>query len=150
MKVLAQIGAPDETLWPYNDEPVPHASRLRIVFAAATPHKATAYQTAQPDALAHANESAHGLPLRVRHRLLPRPSVGRGSPDRHRPDAPRLASSRSAAMPCSWSATTSTPVSSSSAIAGPPAGVTRGYGYLPFAYVLGQNASDFWTAQVAA
>ena len=40
MKVLAQIAAPDETLWPYNE------SQFRTqppanVFAAATPHKAT-------------------------------------------------------------------------------------------------------------
>jgi len=26
----------------------------------------------------------------------------------------------------------------------------NGYGYLPFDYVLGQHASDFWTAQTAA
>ena len=87
MKVLAQIGAPDETLWPYNPSQY-RTQPPQSVFAAATPHKATAYQTAQPDALAHANVSVHGLPVRVRDRLLPRAAVGPGGPDRHRPDAP--------------------------------------------------------------
>ena len=148
MKVLAQIGAPDETFWPYNTSQF-RTQPPQSVFAAATPHKATAYQRLN-QTLSHLRMCLHmGFPFVfgidcypelqsaqvARTGIVPMPRPGAQSVGGH------------ALLMVGYNVNTSLFKFRNSWSAGWGA---RGYGYLPFAYVLGQNASDFWTAQVAA